>query len=143
MPTAHQNREANIETQSDHEDHMCRILIVEDNLDSAESLRLWLEIDGYVVDVAHTGAAALEKALVFRPGVVLCDIGLPKGMDGYAVARAIRADDALKSVYLVALTGYAQPEDQQSALDAGYDIHLTKPVDPDKLEQILDRLQMR
>jgi CheY-like chemotaxis protein len=72
-----------------------------------------------------------------RPEVVLCDIGLP-GMDGYEVARAFRGDPELRSAYLIALTGYGQEEDQRQAREAGFDVHMTKPVDPDALRRILE-----
>ena len=116
-----------------------RVLIIEDNIDAADSLREALEFGGHEVEVAYTGAAGIAKARGFKPEVVFCDIGLP-GMDGFEVARAFRADDALRGVYLVALTGYALPEDLQRALEAGFDQHLAKPPDLDRLEQILARV---
>ena len=76
-----------------------------------------------------------------RPEVVFCDIGLP-GMDGYEVARAVRADDALRPTFLVALTGYARPEDQEKAREAGFDRHLAKPPDLELLGEILARLSV-
>ena len=113
-----------------------RVLIIEDNVDAADSLREALEIGGHEVEVAYAGIAGIAKAHDHKPEVVFCDIGLP-GMDGFDVARAFRADSALKGVYLVALSGYALPEDIQRASEAGFDQHLAKPPDLDRLEQIL------
>jgi CheY-like chemotaxis protein len=116
-----------------------RVLIIEDNVDAADSLREALELCRHSVEVAYTGTEGIEKVHRFRPEVVLCDIGLP-GMDGYEVARAIRADSQLERVALVALTGYASPEDVTRALEAGFDRHLAKPPSIDKLEQLLSSL---
>jgi two-component system CheB/CheR fusion protein len=114
-----------------------RIVLVEDNLDSAESMAMMLELAGHAVAVAHTGAAGVEQVRSFRPDVVLCDIGLPGALDGYAVARALRADAALAGTRLIALTGYGQEDDKLRAREAGFEEHLTKPVDPDTLERVL------
>ena len=114
-----------------------RILIIEDHRDAAESLQLLLELSGHEVVVAFDGPTGLATASSFRPEVVLCDVGLPGGMDGYAVARACRADPGLRTCHLVALTGYGQAEDQRLALEAGFDRHLTKPVDLAVLERVL------
>jgi two-component system CheB/CheR fusion protein len=119
-----------------------RVLIVEDNLDAAQSLREVLELGEHLVDVAHSGPEGLAKARAFRPEVVLCDIGLP-GMDGYGVARALRADEVLKSVFLVALSGYALPDDLQRASEAGFDRHVAKPPSLEKLEDLLRELAAR
>jgi PAS domain S-box-containing protein len=116
-----------------------RVLLIEDNVDTAESLREALELDAHAVEVAHTGPAALEKARAFKPDIVFCDIGLP-GMDGYAVARAMRADPALARLPLVALTGYAAIEDVEKARAAGFDYHLAKPPTMEALERLLSRL---
>lgn len=86
--------------------------------------------------MAYTGSQRLEAAHQFRPEVVLCDIGLP-GMDGYAVARRLREDPGTASSRLVALTGYGRDEDRQLAEEAGFDLHLVKPVAPDELRQHL------
>jgi signal transduction histidine kinase/ActR/RegA family two-component response regulator len=120
-----------------------QVLIVEDNRDAAESLRLLLEMQGYRVVVAHTGRAALEVARREPPDLVLCDIGLPGGMDGYALARALRTDSSRPSPHLIALSGYGQEEDQRRAHEAGFARHLTKPVDPAVLSELLDSLAAR
>jgi signal transduction histidine kinase/ActR/RegA family two-component response regulator len=117
-----------------------RILIVEDNRDAAETMRVLLELSGHQVVVAHSGASGVESAREFRPEVVLCDLGLP-GMDGLAVARALRQDPATATAHLIAMTGYGSEADQQQCRDAGFDRHLTKPVDPDELQRILAALQ--
>jgi signal transduction histidine kinase/DNA-binding response OmpR family regulator len=106
-----------------------RILVVEDNRDAAESTKLLLLHDGHEVRTAHNGADALEIVRTFRPRVILCDIGLPGGMSGYDVIRAMRDDPAMASIYAIALTGYGRDEDQRQALDSGFDLHLTKPVE--------------
>jgi CheY-like chemotaxis protein len=112
-----------------------RVVVIEDNVDAAESLQLLLEIWGHQVEMVHDGPAGLEAVRRFEPDVVLCDIGLPDGMDGYEVARRLRS--AGSTARLVALTGYGQQEDQQRALDAGFDLHLTKPVEPAALQKLL------
>jgi PAS domain S-box-containing protein len=116
-----------------------RVLLVEDNADAAFSLREVLELGRHEVEVARDGPGALEKARAFRPDVVLCDIGLP-GMDGYDVARAFRSDPQLEGTPLVALTGYALPEDLERAAAAGFERHLAKPPDPQKLAALLGEL---
>jgi two-component system CheB/CheR fusion protein len=115
-----------------------RILVVEDNTDGAESLREVLAMDGHSVEVAHDGPRGLEKAREFVPELVVCDIGLP-GLDGYEVARAIRKDSALRGVFLIALTGYALPEDQRRASDAGFDTHLSKPTTVERIREAIAR----
>ena len=119
-----------------------RVLIIEDNLDAADSLREALELDAHQVAVANNGPAGLAMAGSFHPEVVLCDIGLP-GMNGYEVARAFRADEALKATFLVALTGYALPEDVQNAVEAGFERHLAKPVGLQALEELFSSLPNR
>jgi PAS domain S-box-containing protein len=113
-----------------------RVLVIEDNRDGAETLRQLLELEHQEVAVAHDGLEGLAKAHSFRPALILCDIGLP-GMDGYEVARALRADQALANAVLVALSGYALPEDLQRAASAGFDRHLAKPARLEDLEALL------
>lgn len=112
-----------------------RVLMIEDNRDAAFSLQIILELAGHEVSLAHTGPAGLEAARRLRPDVVLCDLGLPE-MDGYAVATALRDDPNCKS-FLVAMSGYGTENDQRRAREAGFDVHLTKPVDPTDLERLL------
>ena len=116
-----------------------RVLIIEDNVDAASSLREVLELDAHQVAVTHDGPAALAMASDFHPEVVLCDIGLP-GMNGYEVARAFRADEALKRTFLVALSGYALPEDLQHTAEAGFERHLAKPLGLQALQDLLSSL---
>ena len=115
----------------------CRILVVDDNIDAAETLKMMLESSCYEVNLAHEGLGALELAQRWHPDVMLLDIGLP-GLSGYEVARHVRLDDALKSVVLIALTGYGQAEDRQRSVQAGFDHHLVKPASFLALEKILD-----
>ncbi len=113
-----------------------RILIVDDNEDAADSLGMVLGLDGHQVICAYTGAQALEQAQAFRPDIVLLDIGLP-GVDGYEVARRIRALPDLQTVRLVAITGYGQDADKARARAAGFAEHLVKPVEFAALQRIL------
>jgi CheY-like chemotaxis protein len=114
-----------------------RVLLVEDNADVRDGLRLLLEEWGHRVEEAVDGPSGVARALDVRPDVALVDIGLP-GIDGYAVARQIREAPGGGEIRLVALTGYGQPEDRRRALDAGFDTHLVKPVDPDDLLRLLN-----
>jgi CheY-like chemotaxis protein len=111
-----------------------RILVIEDNEDVAESMKVILELYRYAVAVAYTGAQGLAVAATFHPDVVLCDISLPDGMLGYDVAVAMRSDPTLVDAHLIAMTGYGTEEDQQRALAAGFDRHLTKPIDVQMLK---------
>ncbi len=115
--------------------HM-RILVIEDQPDGAEMLRMLLCHLGHKVKVAHTGCKGVEVAQEWQPDFVLCDIGLP-GMDGWGVARAIRSQPHLDRVRLLAVTGYGSDEDLQRSRDAGFDAHLVKPVDPVELQRLL------
>ena len=108
------------------------VLIVEDNADSADILRTLLEHHGYQVSVAYSGPAGVSAAKTGRPDVVLCDIGLP-GMDGYAVAGALRQSPETLSTRLIAVTGYGRESDKQRALESGFDLHLVKPVNAQQL----------
>jgi signal transduction histidine kinase/ActR/RegA family two-component response regulator len=104
-----------------------RILVVDDNTDAAETICALLGRDGHEVRSAPSGTSGLEVAREFHPDVVVCDIGLP-GMDGYAVARAIRAEAPIANAFLIALTGYGRDEDVNRSRAAGFDLHLTKPI---------------
>ena len=113
------------------------ILIIEDHEDAREALRALLELEGHRVDTAETGPRGLELARDLRPEIALIDIGLPE-VDGYEVARRFRALGPRP--YLIALTGYGQPDDVKRARDAGFDAHLLKPVDPDALTNVLNEI---
>jgi CheY-like chemotaxis protein len=113
-----------------------RVLVVDDNLDAAESLGLLLNASGHEFQTAYDGSTALEVALAYRPNVVLLDIGLP-GIDGYEVAKKLRQQPDLSSVVLVAMTGYGQLSDRERSQDAGFNHHLVKPVNFAKVQQIL------
>jgi CheY-like chemotaxis protein/two-component sensor histidine kinase len=117
-----------------------RVLVVDDNRDAAETLATLLEMLGLQTRQVHDGEAVLAAALEFRPDVVLLDIGLP-GMDGYEVAQVLRAEPRLGRVTLIALTGWGAEDDRRRAMAAGFDHHLTKPVDLGVLEAMLRQLQ--
>jgi CheY-like chemotaxis protein len=119
-----------------------RVLIVEDNADARESLSLLLQLAGHHVETCEDGPSALAALPTLALDVALIDVGLP-GMDGYSLARTVRQTAALRDLYLVALTGYGQAEDRQKARDAGFDVHMTKPVDPQALETLLARVPSR
>jgi len=113
-----------------------RVLIVEDNVDAAETMQELLELWGHEVRLAHSGPGGLETAREFQPEVILLDIGLP-GMNGFEVARRLRKEAALDTPCLVAITGYGQETDREKAREAGFDYHLTKPVEPHRLRTLL------
>ena len=110
-----------------------RILVVEDNADARETLRLLLELDGHQVELAPDGPTGLELALRTRPDVALIDLGLP-GIDGYDLARRVRAEPGGTDIRLIAITGYSQPHDRRRASEAGFDSFLVKPVNRRTLE---------
>lgn len=113
-----------------------KILVVDDNRDSAMSLSLLLELDGHEVRRAYDGIEALEIAEEFRPEITLLDIGMPR-LDGYGAARELRRREWARHSLLVALTGWGQSEDKRMAREAGFDHHMVKPVDPDALRRLL------
>jgi PAS domain S-box-containing protein len=113
-----------------------RVLVVDDNRDAATSLAEFVEMLGHDVDVAFDGPSAVEAAMRKIPDVVLCDIGLP-GMSGYDVARRLREDQRFDRVRLVAVTGYAEPEDRKRAFEAGFEDHVSKPPDLARVERLL------
>lgn len=113
-----------------------RILVVEDNQDTADILRLLLELYGYEVSVAYSGQEGVQAAEKYQPGVVLCDIGLP-GLDGYGVARQLWHNPATAKARLIAVTAYCQDEDRRCSQEAGFEHHLVKPVDPAALLRVL------
>ena len=114
----------------------CRILVVDDNRDAADSLVMMLRMMGHETDTAYDGLEAVQAAATFRPEVVLLDIGLPK-MNGYEAARLIRKQASGKGMALIALSGWGQEEDKRRAIESGFDHHLTKPVEAAALEKLL------
>ena len=104
-----------------------RILVVDDNVDAADSLGIMLSYSGHDVRVVYSGRDAVAASEEFRPDAIILDLGMP-GMDGYAVARAVRADPRFQQTRLIALSGYGQLEDRRRTAEAGFDEHLVKPV---------------
>ncbi len=117
-----------------------RVLVVEDNVDAAETLADLLRLWDYVAEVVHDGQAAIAAAAAFRPHAVLLDIGLPK-MNGFEVARWLRREPDLAGVLVIAVTGYGQESDRAAGREAGFDHHLVKPVDLDLLRRLLAGLR--
>ena len=113
-----------------------KILVVDDNHDSALSLAMMLSIMGHETRTAHDGESAVVSAETFRPEVVLLDIGLPK-LNGYEVAQRIREQSWGTSMYLIAVTGWGQDEDRQRSSEVGLNLHMVKPVEPSALEKVL------
>ena len=120
-------------------DHF-RILVVDDNHDSALSLAMMLSIMGHDTRTAHDGESAVATAASFLPEVVLLDIGLPK-LNGYEVAQRIRNTSWGKSMFLIAVTGWGQEEDRQRSSEVGLNVHMVKPVEPAALERLLAELR--
>jgi CheY-like chemotaxis protein len=115
-----------------------RVLVVDDNHDSADSCAMLLEFSGHTVRVAYDGASALKIANEFRPEAALVDIGMPL-IDGYEVVARIRALPWGTQSTLIAMTGWGQEEDKRRSLNAGFDHHLTKPIDVDRLAALLEQ----
>ncbi len=115
-----------------------RVLVVEDDEDTREVLKDLLEMWGHQVETAKDGEEGLARLLELRPDVALVDVGLPK-LDGYEVARKARADGRGARLFLVALTGYGGADPKERALEAGFDLHVVKPVDPARLTELLER----
>ena len=113
-----------------------RILVVDDNVDSAESLAMMLKLSGHDVATAHDGVDAVKLAQEFQPDLALLDLGMPK-LDGYEAARTIRGQAWGQGMMLIALTGWGQAEDKRRSREAGFDAHLVKPVDFDALEKLV------
>ena len=113
-----------------------RVLVVDDNVDAADSAAMLLRRSSHDVRVAYSSQAALESAVVFKPQLILLDIGLPE-MDGYEVARRLREQPELKDIRLVAVTGYGQDTDRQRSHAAGFDDHLVKPFTLEQVQQVL------
>ena len=114
-----------------------RVLIVEDNVDSADTMQILLQLSGYDARAAYDGTSAVSIAREFEPHAVLLDIGLPR-KDGYEVARELRALPQTKASLLVALTGFGHEEDKERATQAGFDAYQVKPVEPAAIEKLLE-----
>ena len=114
------------------------MLVVDDNVDSAESTAAFLRLEGHEVKAVHDGLQALASLKVFDPHVVVLDIGLP-GLDGFAVARRLRSRGDTSHALLIAVTGYGQREDRQRASDAGFDYFFVKPADPREIHGAIER----
>src|SRR5262249_9190608 len=140
LPRRQSLAETKIRVRQDDPAHVSkdpiRVLVVDDNQDAVKSLAFLLSLEGFTVVTACNGVTALAEAVGFQPQVVLLDIGMP-GMDGYEVARELRAREQTCSTMIIALTGYGQPEDRARAKAAGFTDHLTKPVHPDVLYTLL------
>lgn len=119
-----------------------RILVVDDSRDNAESMALLLELDGHETFTAHDGHEAVARAAELAPDIILLDIGLP-GLSGYEVCRHVRAQQGGGAIVIVALSGWGQAADKQKAKDAGFDEHLTKPVEHDVLVRTLTEVSQR
>ena len=117
-----------------------RILIIEDLADAATTLQMVLQMLGHTVEVALDGKTGLQKAATFRPGILLCDIGLPGGVDGFEVVRVLRETPSLRAIHSIAMTGFGTRQDKEQALRAGFDAHLTKPVDPELWAGLIARI---
>ncbi len=113
-----------------------RILVVDDNKDAAESMRMLLALAGHDVRMAYSGPSAVEEAIRSKPDVMLLDIGLPE-MDGYEVARRLRERPDMRNVVIIAVTGYGQETDRKRSDEAGIEYHLVKPVPPQQVGEIL------
>jgi CheY-like chemotaxis protein len=116
-----------------------KILVVDDSRDAADTCAILLELSGHHVQTAYTGQRALELAEAFRPHVLMLDIGIPD-LDGYQVARKIRASSWGRSAILIAVTGWGQEEDRHRAFDAGFNHHLTKPIAAETVESLIRSL---
>ena len=119
-----------------------RVLIVDDNLDAAETLAMMLELLGQQTRQAHEGVGALQAAVEYQPELVFMDIGLP-GMSGHEIASRMRRELGMTDAYIVALSGYGSEEDRRRSLHAGFDSHLVKPLDPSTLPSILAACERR
>lgn len=139
LPTIQAMKEAHTEAKESQVEvkKSRKVLIIEDNVDAAESLREVLQMLGHSVTIAFDGADGIQKARLFQPEIVLCDIGLP-GLDGYQVARSFKEDPILCSAFLIALSGYAATEDVEKSYACGFDAHLAKPANLEKLIGILE-----
>ena len=114
-----------------------RIVVADDNEDSAQSFAMLLSFSGHEVRIAHDGEEALDAMRDFRPDIAFLDIGMPR-LSGYEVAELVRAEPWGREMKLIAVTGWGQPDDKARARSAGFDQHLVKPIDPTDVERLLD-----
>jgi CheY-like chemotaxis protein len=117
-----------------------RILVVDDNVDAAESLAMLLRLEGHEVATAHDGGEAVATTATFKPDIILLDLGMPE-LDGYSAARLIRQQPGGAEILLIALTGWGQDDDRRRTEAAGFDAHVVKPVDPSGLSRTLAELR--
>lgn len=117
-----------------------RILVIEDNADSAEVLQTFLEIHGHRITVKNNAADGLKAARDLKPEVIICDISLSGDLDGYDVAEEIRRRNELKATFLIALSGFGRQEDKEKSKSVGFNEHLTKPTDFDALLELINNL---
>ncbi|QKT03466.1 MEDS domain-containing protein [Ectothiorhodospiraceae bacterium 2226] len=141
LPLTQPGQVAAPQTPRSHE--AVQVLVVEDNPDAAEMLAEMLRLGGHEVNLCDNGEDAMRRLRQEPPQLLLCDIGLPGALNGYDIARAVRGDPRLGGMFLVALTGYGGPGDVAEALDAGFDMHLTKPMRAEAVEEVLSRMQAR
>jgi CheY-like chemotaxis protein len=113
-----------------------RVLVVDDNIDAADSIAAVLSLSGHEVQIAHDGHAAVRLALSFRPEFIFLDLGMP-GLDGFGVAQRLRSEPGFEKVRIIAVTGYGSEQDRRRCLEGGFDQHYLKPVDPKFLESLL------
>lgn len=140
LPAAPRPAQAVVPSASEVHDKAMRILVVDDNVDAADSIALLLSLDGFEAQSVHGAMAALETVPAFKPDVLLLDIGLPV-MDGYQVAKRLRAHIPVDEMRIVALSGYGQQADRDRAAQSGFDDYLVKPVEPTALTEFLRSLQ--
>jgi len=143
LPIHEDDGQAAVPKRADHEDaapiaiRPCRVLIVDDNRDAADSMAFALQYAGHAVATAYSGAEGIERASVFEPDVVLLDLGMP-GLNGFEIARRIRQQPWGATLALIALTGWGQEQDRRRTKEAGFDAHLTKPVSATELLKTLE-----
>ena len=140
MDTAHRSEAGGRAPASVEERLPLRVLIVEDDSDTAATTAMLLRLCGHDCQIAASGEAALETIQTYEPDVMLLDIGLP-GLNGLEVAQRLREQARPRRPFLIAITGYDREEDQQRSSAAGIDLHLVKPLDSDQLEKVLTRFK--
>ncbi|SFF48439.1 two-component system, chemotaxis family, CheB/CheR fusion protein, partial [Nannocystis exedens] len=142
VATAPPDTEADSPELSGGPDDRRHVLVIEDNEDAAQSLGMLLDMWGHAAAIADSGAAGVEAALADPPDVVLCDLSLSGSMDGYEVCRALRAASSTAGALIIAMTGHGLASDTENVKNAGFDLHLIKPVDPEALARIIHNSQL-